>query len=595
MQEADAQPLFVRYAPQAYAVASGTLFGLNQAWRELAPAVVCSRPYLTGEVEAATVVRDLALRAFSVTQLLFLAADLLRDSTSASQLVADALLGADRLFNLPSFRPKLVAKVVLVEVSARLNERFAACFVAAAFAHVGFRRAEVRAPMGRVGTGSIQRAMFDSFLLRAVLHWQLAPVLLDVTFGWLPSTRFVRWLNRKLLARPALLLRRLLLAPVGFLLAGRRAAARAAQEENEYLAGVPTPNDGLGYMPFADSSQEVGLAAASWHHQRMATGVVRAVIEENAIEYAGSVLREAVSWLGLWRAAWQQRRTAKGRRGVLWRNVVCYQVTSAVGMAVEISLGLAARVVGAKLGHRLLPHSWLGAYWGERAVVLAAAPVVARVLSRVLSTVSRASHGVLRSRAPTAEETRAEAAEEAAEAKAKEEREQQQYAAEAEAAADDDKHRGQATEELRADLDYYACLGVDKTAAAVDVKKAYRRLALQLHPDRTQHLSPTEKAACEAQMKAVNTAHKVLSDPQQRMQYDQIRVFGPTLGGVGGVGDSSSPQGKLLTFLARQPTAVQGAAAVAATFAFVAVAHSHGAALWRHYGAPGRGPMRMYA
>jgi molecular chaperone DnaJ len=84
--------------------------------------------------------------------------------------------------------------------------------------------------------------------------------------------------------------------------------------------------------------------------------------------------------------------------------------------------------------------------------------------------------------------------------------------------------------------DFYATLGVAKDADAATVKKAYRKLARQLHPD----ANPGDEVA-ERRFKEVGEAYAVLSDPEQRKQYDAIRTmshggarFAP--GGAGGGG-----------------------------------------------------------
>ena len=64
-------------------------------------------------------------------------------------------------------------------------------------------------------------------------------------------------------------------------------------------------------------------------------------------------------------------------------------------------------------------------------------------------------------------------------------------------------------------MDYYKILGVDKTATKDDLKKAYRKLALKYHPDRTKG----DKKA-EEKFKQANEAYAVLSDPEKRQQYD---------------------------------------------------------------------------
>jgi molecular chaperone DnaJ len=84
--------------------------------------------------------------------------------------------------------------------------------------------------------------------------------------------------------------------------------------------------------------------------------------------------------------------------------------------------------------------------------------------------------------------------------------------------------------------DFYKTLGVDKKAPAADIKKAYRKLARELHPDK----NPDNKAA-ETRFKDVSEAYDVLSDDKKRAEYDEARtLFGsggmrrPGAGGFGG-------------------------------------------------------------
>src|SRR5699024_12363837 len=69
--------------------------------------------------------------------------------------------------------------------------------------------------------------------------------------------------------------------------------------------------------------------------------------------------------------------------------------------------------------------------------------------------------------------------------------------------------------------DFYAILGVDKDASASDIKKAYRKLARKYHPD----ANPGDEAA-EQRFEEITEANTVLSDPEQRQQYDQLPAMG---------------------------------------------------------------------
>src|SRR5688572_32363151 len=78
--------------------------------------------------------------------------------------------------------------------------------------------------------------------------------------------------------------------------------------------------------------------------------------------------------------------------------------------------------------------------------------------------------------------------------------------------------------------DYYTVLGVAEKASQDDVKKAYRKLAKQHHPD----ANPDDPRAAE-RFKEIGEAYSVLSDPEKRKQYDEMKRLGG-LGGFGGFG-----------------------------------------------------------
>ncbi|MDT7538795.1 MAG: molecular chaperone DnaJ [Actinomycetota bacterium] len=91
--------------------------------------------------------------------------------------------------------------------------------------------------------------------------------------------------------------------------------------------------------------------------------------------------------------------------------------------------------------------------------------------------------------------------------------------------------------------DYYAVLGVPKDAPAADIKKAYRKLARDLHPDK----NPDNKAA-EEKFKAVSEAYDVLSDDTKRREYDEARSLFGSGGFRGGVPRGGQAGGQGFSF-----------------------------------------------
>lgn len=99
-------------------------------------------------------------------------------------------------------------------------------------------------------------------------------------------------------------------------------------------------------------------------------------------------------------------------------------------------------------------------------------------------------------------------------------------------------------------MDYYELLGLDKTADAKEVKSAYRKLAMQYHPDRNP-----DNAEAEEKFKQINEAYAILSNPEKRQRYDTYGSADPQAqfsgdifdifnsffgGGVGGAGAGQS-------------------------------------------------------
>jgi len=79
--------------------------------------------------------------------------------------------------------------------------------------------------------------------------------------------------------------------------------------------------------------------------------------------------------------------------------------------------------------------------------------------------------------------------------------------------------------------DYYEILGVTKSASADEIKKAYRKVAMQYHPDR----NPGDKVA-EDKFKEAAEAYEILSDQDKRAQYDRFGHAGVAGNGRGGYG-----------------------------------------------------------
>ncbi|KAI9098625.1 hypothetical protein DFS34DRAFT_618244 [Phlyctochytrium arcticum] len=90
--------------------------------------------------------------------------------------------------------------------------------------------------------------------------------------------------------------------------------------------------------------------------------------------------------------------------------------------------------------------------------------------------------------------------------------------------------------------DYYKILALDRSASETEIKKAYRKMALLYHPDKTSNLTDDEKIVAEGKFKEVGEAYTVLSDPRKKQMFDSgMDVDGSAasdsgMGGMGGMG-----------------------------------------------------------
>jgi len=81
--------------------------------------------------------------------------------------------------------------------------------------------------------------------------------------------------------------------------------------------------------------------------------------------------------------------------------------------------------------------------------------------------------------------------------------------------------------------DYYKILDVSRTASDRDIKKAYRKLAMEWHPDKWANGTPEEKAIADAKFRDINDAQSILTDPKKRAMFDN----GEDMTGGGGGGE----------------------------------------------------------
>lgn len=93
-------------------------------------------------------------------------------------------------------------------------------------------------------------------------------------------------------------------------------------------------------------------------------------------------------------------------------------------------------------------------------------------------------------------------------------------------------------------MSYYTVLGVNRDFTDAELRKAYRNLCLECHPDRNP-----DNPQAEERFKRVSVAYQVLSDPQKRRDYDLSQTFGGGIPGAGGFTFDGDPQANIKSMI----------------------------------------------
>ena len=234
-------------------------------------------------------------------------------------------------------------------------------------------------------------------------------------------------------------------------------------------------------------------------------GVVRGVVGVHLPHHIATLMTQQLHWLQM---VLENRRAEK--RTSLWRTLKPYFAALSTSIA-EVVLSDVTRCLGYACGRaigrwRRRPEStaFALAFWVEHAVLTMAAPFLEAAAHAVGSRVYRELDRIF---PPTANDAAADADEE-----------QRDH---------DEEHDARetffSTTALRGKRDLYEVLGVSNDATPEDIKRAYRKLALEHHPDRVGSLPPEERESAAAAMASINDAYDVLSDESKKRQYDQAR------------------------------------------------------------------------
>ena len=308
----------------------------------------------------------------------------------------------------------------------------------------------------------------------------------------------------------------------------------------------------------------------------------------------------------LWCSYFFQERTKNTSRWRMWKPYL----SDLVVVATQSVFVYGARVAGILLGQQLVHEpTGGGIFWGEHLTLLALAPVIQYASFRIGSAVRE----VLERHHPRTVEDEMEdkrveeEAEEAARAQAAAARAAFSFAAGPSGSGGAARHAGGGGcggsssssgsggaggtgassstfgSTSGTDKNYYEILGVSEQAKAPEIKKAYRALALQNHPDRVRKDSAAQQHARE-QMSVINEAYDTLIDADKRMQYDATRRFA----------EGSDLFKKLESMSTVQLAAVGTGAVVGLSVLAVVSAYGQYLAIFQHVTSLGRGPLQLF-
>jgi DnaJ-domain-containing protein 1 len=496
-----------------------------------------------------------------VAEFAFTVADLMRRSTSPLQLVLDAIAHIDRRYLDPrrlSVRDML--RITRIEVINLVWRTACISAVTAGLFFVGRRQLLTSIEhAGPPGTGLPKADLLAQHLLLSAIHQSDSAHLEAYFFNRLWAIRALRWLYQKAKRAPLLLIPAFVKRRVGL----QRSSLPPTLSEDQL-----------------DAAAQIG-ASVQFYETCLNASVTRTVMQRNLVSLVYVALAEQGVWLDGYRRAHRC-----GAPSYVYGTLVKFHVLSSMTLAFHIGATIAVRLAGAHIGHRIAPRNGVGAFWCEATVHF----IASKYLQRAMIMSAQAIAGVWdKSRwaigLPFAEVDPEELLEQAEMAMHKQRPRRGDTAAgmeTTEAAGvrgepsddiDDEDFEQQAQDEVFTHEDYFTILGVSRDASPEDVKRAYRKKALQVHPDKVAHLSAAEQGEATAEFKKISQAHAVLSDPNRRREYVNYQEIRRGSGGSGGGGVNGGLDGEterifrsMNPWLRRSPVAARALRLIASSF-----------------------------